>query len=156
MAKRGPKPKKEERDCIVCGATVLVTPCRLTTFKYCSRKCFGEGTRGENNYIHKRPDVRELRSKLQKGFPRPYQEGEKHGNWKGGKTKQKIGYILVKTDANKRDYEHRVLMEKKLGRKLKNNEIIHHIDGDKSNNSIPNLKLFSNQSEHLKEHHRIS
>jgi hypothetical protein len=37
--------------------------------------------------------------------------------------------------------EHIKVMEESLGRKIKKNEIIHHIDGDKLNNNIENLYL---------------
>lgn len=43
-------------------------------------------------------------------------------------------------------------MEEHLGRKLTSIEVVHHIDGDKSNNDIKNLKLFPNKSEHTKYH----
>jgi len=49
-------------------------------------------------------------------------------------------------------HEHRVVMERKLGRKLKRGEIVHHIDGDKRNNHPDNLKLLSSQSEHASLH----
>jgi hypothetical protein len=42
-------------------------------------------------------------------------------------------------------------MENHLGRYLEQNEVVHHIDGDRSNNHINNLKL-TNQSDHAKEH----
>ena len=38
-------------------------------------------------------------------------------------------------------YEHRLLMEKKIGRLLRPGEIIHHKDGDRLNNNIENLEL---------------
>jgi hypothetical protein len=46
---------------------------------------------------------------------------------------------------------HRWLMEQKIGRKLKRSEDVHHIDFDKSNNDINNLKLVSH-SEHMRLH----
>ena len=49
-------------------------------------------------------------------------------------------------------YTHRALIEKALGRKLNNNEIVHHIDGDKDNNDLSNLHLFSSRAEHLNAH----
>lgn len=48
-------------------------------------------------------------------------------------------------------HEHRVVMEKHLGRALIKGEIVHHLDGDKHNNSIENLQLMT-QSEHIALH----
>ena len=46
--------------------------------------------------------------------------------------------------------EHRFIMEQIIGRKLKRTEVVHHIDGDKSNNNINNLQVMT-----LSEHSRI-
>ncbi len=57
------------------------------------------------------------------------------------------GYEVIRIKGKPVRY-HRYLMEKKLGRKLKSSEIVHHIDGDKLNNDINNLFLCENVSEH--------
>lgn len=49
-------------------------------------------------------------------------------------------------------HTHRVVAEEKIGRPLRSGEIVHHIDGNKRNNSPDNLIVFSSQSEHLKWH----
>ena len=45
--------------------------------------------------------------------------------------------------------ESRAMMERIVGRKLKVKEEVHHIDGDKTNNSASNLILCKNHKEHL-------
>ena len=59
------------------------------------------------------------------------------------------GYKRYK-DSNK--LVHRYMAEKKLSRKLKQGEVVHHKDRNKQNNSKENLWVFKNQSEHYKIH----
>ena len=68
------------------------------------------------------------------------------------------GYIMRKVQghpfANKRGYvaEHRLVIEENLGRFLiPRKELVHHVDGDRSNNVLSNLKLTS-PTEHPKGH----
>ena len=45
-------------------------------------------------------------------------------------------------------------MEKHIGRYIEKGEVVHHIDFDKTNNDINNLKLMTN-SEHAKYHAKL-
>lgn len=46
-------------------------------------------------------------------------------------------------------YKHREILEKKLGRKLRSDEIIHHKDDDENNFSLNNLQVVS-RAEHAR------
>jgi hypothetical protein len=59
------------------------------------------------------------------------------GGWVGSHGYRVVSVNRVQT------LEHRRLMEEHLGRQLETNEHVHHIDGDKHNNSIDNLELLS-------------
>lgn len=50
------------------------------------------------------------------------------------------------------EYEHRVIAESILGRKLNKEEEVHHIDENKRNNSIENLMVFRTKSDHIGFH----
>jgi hypothetical protein len=77
------------------------------------------------------------------------------------KTIDKSGYVLVYRPkhpyANEKGYvrEHRLVVEKKIGRFLNKEEVIHHINGKKAENSLKNLMLFSNHKEHMVFHSKI-
>jgi len=108
--------------------------------KYCSASC------SNKDHAH-------LSSERMKGRLNPMY-GKKPHNYKGGtKTKsgsRKVEYIEVRVDG-KRMKSHRHIMEFALGRKLKSNEIVHHIDGNGLNNNISNLQIMS-KAEHSRLH----
>lgn len=70
-------------------------------------------------------------------------------HWAIGKKIIRGGYIKVMlpyyptADRQGRVWEHRYVMEKHIGRLIQDHEVIHHIDGNKQNNTIDNLRLMS-------------
>lgn len=80
---------------------------------------------------------------------RVYARGHEHPQWKtDGRTVSQEGYVLVQAHGHPAarsngDYvlEHRIVMEKHLGRYLESHETIHHVNGDRADNRIENLQL---------------
>jgi len=95
---------------------------------FCSKKCADLSKKGKH-FIPKN------------GFKKGQTAGNKNWNWKGGKHIGTQGYVVMTTAPNKTDLEHRVVMERYLGRKLNKGEQVHHINGIKTDNRIKNLQL---------------
>ena len=91
----------------------------------------------------------------EKGF-----HGDKHPSWKGGRRRQGIYWMLWMPEHPNATgargayvYEHRIVMERHLGRLLESHEVVHHRNGDGSDNRLENLEL-TDQSSHMSEHSR--
>lgn len=83
-----------------------------------------------------------------------YASGENHYRWKGGKYARKGRGYMVKVDDPNYKYqyrpEHCVIMEQHLGRRLREDEVVHHIDGNPFNNDTNNLIVLTK-----KQHDRL-
>lgn len=95
-----------------------------------------------------------------KRCPRKGLAADKNPNWKGGRTVASNGYVLVKipqhplADSRGYVYEHRLVAEKKLGRPLLPGEIVHHLDGNKQNNSEENIEVVQDIAHHRIKHRK--
>ena len=49
----------------------------------------------------------------------------------------------------------RSVLGQSLQRELRSGEVVHHRDGDDTNNSLGNLQLFGSHSEHIAFHHKL-
>jgi hypothetical protein len=76
--------------------------------------------------------------------------------WNAGKrtpTRTRKGYMRIGDDNGKIVMEHRLVMERTVGRPLLRAERVHHINGDRSDNRPENLRLYATQAEHMRAEH---
>ncbi len=95
-------------------------------------------------------ESRERKSQSQKAaYIKKYPNGrfgELHPRWKGGKTIVN-GYYMIhildhpRSGKNNRVFEHILVAEKTLGRYLEKDEIVHHVNGNKLDNTSENLAV---------------
>lgn len=83
---------------------------------------------------------------------RSARRGEKSPTWKGGKTRSRKGYVVLRNDGDV-IFEHRAVMEEHIGRMLTEDEVVHHINGDKTDNRLENLQLMT-RGEHSTMHNK--
>ena len=97
-----------------------------------------------------------------RGRPKPTIRGENNPAWKGGRTFLKSGYVRINmymddplTPMARKDprghfyiLEHRLVMARHLGRCLESWEVVHHQNGNKSDNRLENLELLPNRQNH--------
>jgi len=126
----------------------------------------GQRKRGWTGETYCQPCVARRTGRSSKGSVRPaiaqsnhLRKGDKHPSWKGGRYIDHHGYVMVSTRSGRNEHsgwdnyrkEHVLVLERHLGRELSPKEVIHHIDGDKTNNKLDNLWL-TDQSGHRTAH----
>lgn len=111
-------------NCEYCKKSFYIPKGLIGAKRWCSRNCYVKSTKT-------RPEI----------------SGEKSYQWKGGTRKHSAGYIrcIARNHPFAMDkkyvFQHRLVMEKHLGRYLRPEEKIHHRNGLKDDNRLENLEI---------------
>ena len=142
----------------ICATSILIMPKHNASFKewlagpplVCACGCGKSIPRTKGRFYR--------RSKSGKHFLYKHQmRGHLHWKWRGGVIFAK-GYIWIKNDthyrATPRGYVKRAVLvaEQKLGRRLRRNEIVHHRNHIKTNDTPSNIEVLKNQTQHMALH----
>ncbi len=140
---------KIEKKCEQCGKIFykMKSSLKFRPARFCSAEC-------RNNFFASLPKKIKCETcgkerKIRKGGHGKYCSHKCY--WLFLQKKYPKNNTHYKQNKNSRNREHRDIMEKHLGRKLKRNEIVHHKNNNKADNRIENLELMT-QSEHIKKH----
>lgn len=91
----------------------------------------------------------------------PDRSGSASASWRGGRQASGNGAIQIlmpnhpSADQRGRVYAHVVVAEKALGRCMPPKAVVHHRDGDRTNNVPDNLVICQDQAYHILLHRRL-
>ena len=145
--------------CQQCGKKFFVPQYEVNyrpNIKYCSTECYHASTRKPplvRNCLHCGKEFIVDRKHKEKKFCNiecacSY---KRHSNRTA--TFGADGYKYVWFSDGSGQKEHRYIIEQHLGRKLSTDEVVHHIDGNRANNTISNLVVMS-RGEHSALHRK--
>ena len=115
--------------CAECGAMIERLPSQIKERNFCDRRCLGR-----------------YRSK--------HYVGDRAANWRGGIRYDRDRVMVYAPDnpmanAHGYVYRYRIVAAELIGRPLAPEEIVHHLDGDETNDDPENLTVIT-QSEHAR------
>ena len=141
---------------MICNTPIFTLPLRIKNGegKFCSYECYWKNKKGKPSWNKGTTGIMKA---WNKGKKLPELSMEKSCAWKGGRTIHGDGYIFIYVPEhpfsnNGYVFEHRIIVEKQIGRYLKTEESVHHIDKIKNHNDPHNLMAFTSESAHQRFH----
>lgn len=138
----------DKRLCEVCEKKMEKSPHysykQWSNRRFCSHSCVAKWRVVQGISVFKKGHSHSESTKRKIGESH---RGNKSVNWKGGRVSDGHGYIKVMENGKYR-LEHRMIIEKHIGRKLDKLEHVHHINGIKDDNRLANLIVLSKSDHH--------
>ena len=132
-----------QKHCLYCGIELVLRISRdIERKKFCSRSCCIKWVKPNLGQKHSAETKRKIGEKLKERW----QKGWRPRLMLQKSTQSRSAYKCVGHER-----VHRVIMKALLGRELRTDEHVHHIDGNKRNNDPVNLELIS-ASDHGRKH----
>ncbi len=164
-------------NCETCGAQFSLPPCKMKNGwgRFCSKSCSMKSRRKRVStdvqriclYCSHEFTFTTYPSAIARGRGRfcshsceaKYRTGPLASGWNGGKHKDSTGRLKVyalghpdaRLDGGSYIYEYRIIAAQTIGRPLTADEIVHHVNGDPTDNSPANLIVMT-PSEHSRLH----
>ena len=136
-----------EKICEICNTKFYIKP-SLKNRKYCCFKCYKISSKGKRKL-----PLGFKHSLKTKEFFSLSRKGNNNPCWRGGRIKRRGYNFLYKPEhpfCTKQGYiaEHRIIIEKQIGRYLYRWEVCHHINKIKDDNRPQNLMVFISAGKH--------
>ena len=143
--------------CDWCGKVMERAPSGIKAHNFCSRRCqgaFSSRSKNPDRYaeMHDVERASAWMSKLNRQLNPTRMTPETRAKLRESRLGSGRGLTYEKTYGR---HTHRVVAEQQLGRPLRSDEIVHHIDGNKRNNNPSNLRVMT-RSEHASLHARLN